>query len=72
MCGLPPTKRSLRVISLTIEWFLYPIPNLSRRDNGIKMTLSPKSHMALSIVSDPMTHGMEKFSGSLSLDGNLS
>jgi len=41
-------------------------------DNGIKLTLSPKSHMALSIVLDPMTHGMEEFPKSLSLDGNLS
>jgi len=62
ICGLPPTKRSFKVISLTIERFLYHIPNLSRRDNGIKLTLSPKLHMAFSIVSDPMTHGMEKLS----------
>jgi len=70
--GLPPTKRLFKVISLTIKRFLYPIPNLSQRDNDIKLSLSPKSHMAFSIVSDPMTRGMEKLSGSLSLDGNLS
>ena len=69
--GLPPTKRSFKVISLTIKRFLYPIPNLSQRDNGIKLTLSPKSHMTFSMVSDPMTQGMEKLSGSLRLGGNL-
>ena len=71
MRGLPPTKRSFRVISLTIKRFLYPIPNLSQRDKGIKLTLSPKSHMAFLMVSDPITQGMEKLSGSLSLGGNL-
>jgi len=70
--GLPPTKRSFNVTSLTVKRFIYPIPNLSLRDNDIKLTLSPKSYMAFSIVSDPMTHGMEKLPGSLSLDGNLS
>ena len=52
-CGLPPTKRSFNVISLTIKRFLYPIPNLSQRDNGIKLTLVPKSHMAFLMLSDP-------------------
>ena len=70
-CGLPPTKRSFKVISLTIKRFLYPIPNLSLRDKGIKLTLSPKSNMTFSMVSDPMAQGMEKLSGSLSLGGNL-
>jgi len=70
-CGLPPTKRSFKVISLTIKRFLYPIPNLSLRDKGIKLTLSPKSHMTFSMVSDPMTQGMKKLSRSLSLGGNL-
>jgi len=58
-CGLPPTKRSFNDISLTVKRFIYPIPNLSLMDNGIKLTISPKSHMAFSIVSYPMTHGME-------------
>ncbi len=71
MRGLPPTKRSFNVISLTIKRFLYPIPNLSLRDNGIKLIFSPKSHVGLSIVLDPMTYGMEKLFGSLSLDDNL-
>jgi hypothetical protein len=72
MCGLPPTKRSFKVISLTVRnWFNYPIPNLSERDNGIKLTFSPKSHMALSIISYPMTHGMEKLPRFLSLCGNF-
>ena len=70
--GLPPTKRSFKVISLTvIRRFLYPIPNLSQRDKGIKLTFSPKSHMAFSMVSDPITQGMKNLSGSLSLGGNL-
>jgi hypothetical protein len=61
MHGLPPMKRLFRVISLTVrEWFNYPIPNLSERDNGIKLTFSPKSHMAFPNVLDPMTQGMEK------------
>jgi len=51
--------------------FLYPIPNLSQRNNDIELTLSPKSHMTFSIVSDHMTHGMEKLFESLSLGGNL-
>jgi len=71
MRGLPPTKRSFKVISLTVKRFLYPIPNLSLRDKGIKLTLSPKSHVALSIISGPMTHGMEKLPRFLSLCGNL-
>ena len=72
MRGLPPTKRSFRVISLTVrKRFLYPMPNLSQRDKGIKLTFSPKSHMAFSMVSDRMTQGMEKLSGFLSLGGNL-
>jgi len=71
MRGLPPTKRLFRVISLTIKMFLYPIPNLSLRDKGIKLTFSPKSHMTFSMVSDPMTQGMEKIYGSWSLGGNL-
>ena len=71
MCGLPPTKRSFRVISLTIKRFLYSINNLSQRDKGIKLTLSPKSHMLFLMVSDPITQGIEKLSGSLSLGGNL-
>jgi len=70
--GLPPTKLSFNVISLTIKRFIYPIPNLSLRDNDIKLTLAPKSPMTFFIVSDPMTQGMEKLSGSLSLCGNLS
>jgi len=70
-CGFPPTKRSFNVISLTIKRFIYPIPNLSLRDNDIKLTLAPESHMTLSIISDFMTHGLEKFSRSLSLDDNL-
>ena len=70
-CGLPPTQRSFNVISLTIKWFLYPIPNLSQRDNDIKLTLAPKSHMDFSMVLDPMAHGMEKLPGSLCLGGNL-
>ena len=71
MHGLPPTKRSFRVISLTIKRFLYPIPNLSQTDKGIKLTLSPKSHMVFLMVLDPITQGMEKLSGSLNLGGNL-
>jgi len=72
MLGLPPTKRSFKVISLTVRRrFLYPIPNLSQRDKGIKLTLSPKSHMAFLMVLDPITQGMEKLSGSVSLGGNL-
>jgi len=72
MRGLPPTKRSFKVISLTVKRrFLYPIPNLSQRDKGIKLTFSPKLHMDFSMVSDPMTQGMEKHSGFLSLGGNL-
>jgi len=59
MRGLPPKKRSFKVISLTINRFLYPIPNLSLRDKGIKRTFSPKSHMIFSKGSDPMTKGME-------------
>ena len=47
------------------------MPNLSQRDKGIKLTFSPKSHMAFSMVSDRMTQGMEKLSGFLSLGGNL-
>jgi len=69
--GLPPTQRSFTVISLAIKMFLYPIPNLLERVNGIKLTLASKSHMAFSMVSDPMTQGMEKIPGSLSLGGNL-
>ena len=70
--GLPPTKRSFRVISLRVRRrFLYPIPNLSQRDKCIKLTFSPKSHMVFSMVSDPITQGMEKLCGSLSLGGNL-
>jgi len=72
MRGLPSTKRSFRVISLTVrKRFLYPIPNLSQRDKGINQTFSPKSHMAFSMVSDPMTQGMEKLYGFLGLGGNL-
>jgi len=71
MRGFPPTKRSFIVISLTIKRFLYPIPNLSQRDKGIKLTLSPKSHMAFLLVSDPITQGMKKLFGSVSLCGNL-
>ena len=72
MRGLPPTKRSFKVISLTIrKRFHYPIPNLSQRDKGIKLTFSPKSHMAFLMVSDPITQGIEKLSGSVSLGGNL-
>ena len=42
--GLPPTKRSFKVISLTVRRrFLYPIPNLSQRDKGIKLVgVSPR------------------------------
>jgi len=58
--GLFPTKRSFKVISLTVRRFLYPIPNLSQRDKGIKLTLVPISHMAFSMVSLPITEGMEK------------
>jgi len=68
---LPPMKRSFNAISLTVKRFIYPIPNLSLRDNGIKLTLAPKLHMTLSIISDSMTHGMEKFPTSWSLGGNL-
>jgi len=61
MRGLPPTKRSFKVISLTVRRrFLYPIPNLSQRDKGIKITFSPKSHVAFLMVLDPITQGMEK------------
>ena len=42
--GLPPMKRSFKVISLKVIRFLYLIPNLSQRDKGIKLTLSPKLH----------------------------
>jgi len=70
--GLPPTKRSFKVINLTVRRrFLYPIPNLSQRDKGIKLTFSPKSHVAFLMVSDPITQSMEKLSGSVSLGGNL-
>ena len=64
MRGLPPTKRSFKVISLTMKMFPYPIPNLSLRDKGIKRPFSPKSHIILSMVLDLMTQGMEKISGS--------
>jgi hypothetical protein len=47
-----------KAISLTIKRFLYHIPNLSQRDNGIKLIFSPKSHMAFSMISDSMTQGM--------------
>ena len=58
--GLPPTKRSFKVISLTVRRFLYPIPNLSQRDNDIKLTLAPGSHMAFLMVSLPITQGVDK------------
>jgi len=65
--GLPPTKRSFKVISLTVRRFLYHIPNLSQRDKGIKLTLAPRSHMAFSMVSLPITQGMEKLQEPLRL-----
>ena len=46
-------------------------PNLLKRDKGIKLTRALKSHMLLSIVSFPITQGMEKLLGSLSFGGNL-
>jgi len=42
-----------------------------KRNKDIKLTLAPKSHMAFLTISDPMTQGMEKLPGSLSLGGNL-
>ena len=51
--------------------FRSPIPILSNRDLGIRLTLAPKSHKALSIDSSPITHGIEKLPGSLSFGGSL-
>jgi len=39
---------------------------------GINLTLEPRSHKALRILTFPIMHGVEKLSGSLSLEGNYS
>jgi len=63
--GLPPT--TFKFISLMVRRFLYPIPNLSQRDKGIKLTLVPRSHMAFLMFSLPITRGMKKLPGPLRL-----
>lgn len=40
-----------------------PILSFSQMDNGIKLTLDPKSHKALSITIFPSMHGMENYLG---------
>ena len=51
--------------------FKSPISILFKRDKGNKLTLAPRSHRAFSIVSFPITQGMEKLLGSLSFGGNF-
>jgi len=53
------------------EGFNSPIPILLKRDKGNKLTLAPKSHSALSMVSLPIAQGMAKLLGSLSLGGGF-
>jgi len=51
--------------------FKSPIPLLFKRDKGNKLTLSSRSHVTFSMVSFPITQGMEKLDGSLSFGGNF-
>ena len=48
-----------------------PSLSFSQIDKGIRLTLAPKSHRALSMTDFPITHGMEKLPGSFSFGGML-
>jgi hypothetical protein len=51
--------------------FKSPIPNLSKTDLGIRLTLAPKSHNVFLNLIFPKEQGMIKLSGSLSFGDKL-
>ena len=56
---------------VTSVGFNSPIAILLQRDKGNKLILAPKFHMALSMVSLPITQGIEKLPGSPSFGGSF-
>ena len=58
-------------MGMSLVGFNSPIPILLNRDKGNKLTLAPKSHMALSMASLPITQGIEKLPESPSFGGSF-
>jgi len=50
--------------------FISPIYSLLQMEIGMRLTLAPRSHKALLIVTSPTEQGMEKLPGSESLEGS--